>query len=94
MISTIDVTPEFRKKFNEEIEDRRKRGISAPGESPDVFTFVPDLNTPSVSKSWPYFCRSAAIPTRRFKKSSAEISPVSSAKFGARSRTRFGPVFR
>ena len=46
MISTINVTPEFRKKFNEEIEDRRKRGISAPGESPDVFTFVPDLNTP------------------------------------------------
>ena len=46
MISTINVTPEFRKKLNEEIEDRRKRGISAPGESPDVFTFVPDLNTP------------------------------------------------
>ena len=46
VISAINVTPEFRKKFNEEIEDRRKRGISAPGESPDVFTFVPDLNTP------------------------------------------------
>jgi membrane dipeptidase len=46
VISAINVTPGFRKKFNEEIEDRRKRGISAPGESPNVFTFVPDLNTP------------------------------------------------
>jgi membrane dipeptidase len=46
VISAINVTPEFRKKFHDEIEDRRKRGISAPGETPDVFTFVPDLNTP------------------------------------------------
>ena len=46
VISAINLTPEFRKAFAEQIEDRRKRGISAPGESPDVFTFVPDLNTP------------------------------------------------
>jgi membrane dipeptidase len=46
VISAINVTPEFRKAFAEQIEDRRKRGISAPGERPDVFTFVPDLNTP------------------------------------------------
>jgi membrane dipeptidase len=46
VISAVNVTPEFKKKFHDEIEDRRKRGISAPGESPDVFTFVPDLNTP------------------------------------------------
>ena len=69
MISAINVTPEFRKKFNEEIEDRRKRGISAPGESPDVFTFVPDLNTPQRFEKLAYTSsRSAAIPTRRSRK--------------------------
>jgi membrane dipeptidase len=47
VISAINVTPEFRKTFADQIEDRRKRGISAPGERPDVFTFVPDLNMPS-----------------------------------------------
>jgi membrane dipeptidase len=47
VISAINVTPEFRKKFREEIADRRKRGISAPGEREDAFTFVPDLNTPT-----------------------------------------------
>ena len=46
VISAVNVTPEFRKKFHDEIEDRRKRGISAPGERDDVFTFAPDLNTP------------------------------------------------
>lgn len=46
VISSINVTPEFRQKFREEIAERRKRGISAPGEREDAFTFVPDLNTP------------------------------------------------
>ena len=46
VISAIHVTPEFRQKFREEIAGRRKRGISAPGEREDAFTFVPDLNTP------------------------------------------------
>jgi membrane dipeptidase len=45
VISPINVTPEFRQKFREEIAERRKRGISAPGEREDAFTFVPDLNT-------------------------------------------------
>lgn len=46
VISPINVTPEFRQKFKDEIAERRKRGISAPGERDDAFTFVPDLNTP------------------------------------------------
>ena len=46
VISPINVTPEFRQKFREEIAKRRERGISAPGEREDAFTFVPDLNTP------------------------------------------------
>ncbi len=44
VISSITVTPEFKKKFADEVNDRRKRGISAPGEDPDVYTFIPDLN--------------------------------------------------
>jgi len=45
-ISAINVTPEFQKAFREEIAQRRKMGVSAPGEREDVYTFVPDLNTP------------------------------------------------
>lgn len=45
-ISPVNVTPEYRKAFSEEMAERRKRGIAAPGERPDTFTFVPDLNTP------------------------------------------------
>ncbi len=44
-ISPVEVTPEFKKSFAEEINQRRKLGISAPGEQPDVYTFLPDLNT-------------------------------------------------
>lgn len=44
VISPIAVTPEFKKKFADEVNERRKRGISAPGEDPDVYTFIPDLN--------------------------------------------------
>ena len=44
VISPVAVTPEFKKKFADEINERRKRGISAPGEDPNVYTFIPDLN--------------------------------------------------
>jgi membrane dipeptidase len=44
--SAVDATPEFKKKFADEIAERQKRGISAPGERADSFTFAPDLNTP------------------------------------------------
>src|SRR5262249_24626935 len=45
-IAAIDITPAFRKSFAEEVAERQKRGIAAPGERPDSFTFAPDLNTP------------------------------------------------
>jgi membrane dipeptidase len=45
-ISAVDVTPEFRKQFADEIAERQKRGISAPGERADSYTFAPDLNEP------------------------------------------------
>jgi len=44
--SAVDVTPEFKKQFAAEIADRQKRGISAPGERADSYTFAPDLNEP------------------------------------------------
>jgi membrane dipeptidase len=45
-ISAVQLTPEYLKRFHEDIASRRRRGISAPGETEDVYTFVPDLNTP------------------------------------------------
>ena len=45
-ITPIELTPEFRQIHRESIMARRARGISAPGEDPDVFTFVPDINSP------------------------------------------------
>jgi len=44
--SAVDVTLEFRKRFTEITAERQKRGIAAPGERPDSFTFALDLNTP------------------------------------------------
>jgi hypothetical protein len=44
VISPTAVTPEFKKAFADQIEQRRKLGISAPGEDPTVYTFLPDLN--------------------------------------------------
>ena len=45
-ISPVKVTPEYRQAFAEEMAERQKLGIAAPGERADAFTFVPDLNTP------------------------------------------------
>jgi len=45
-ISAVELTDEYKKAFASEIAERRKNGISAPGETTAVYTFVPDLNTP------------------------------------------------
>jgi membrane dipeptidase len=45
-ISGIELTPEFIKRHREDVQNRRRLGISAPGEEEDVYTFLPDLNTP------------------------------------------------
>lgn len=44
--SPTTVTDQFRKDFAQQIALRKQRGISAPGENPDSYTFAPDLNTP------------------------------------------------
>jgi membrane dipeptidase len=43
-ISPVAVTPEFRRKFAEEVNERKRLGIGAPGEDANVYTFIPDLN--------------------------------------------------
>ena len=45
-IGAVEADAHYRAAFAKEIEKRRALGISAPGERPDVYTFVPDLNTP------------------------------------------------
>jgi membrane dipeptidase len=45
-ISAVQLTDEYKKAFADEIAERQKRGVSAPGETTAVYTFVPDLNTP------------------------------------------------
>ena len=45
-ISAVELTPEYVKRFHDDVANRRRLGISAPGESEDVYTFLPDLNTP------------------------------------------------
>ena len=44
-ISPIAVTPAFKKEYADVINERRRRGISAPGEDPNVYMFLPDLNS-------------------------------------------------
>ena len=44
-ISPIDFNDAFKRKHAADVADRRSRGISAPGEDADVYTFLPDLNT-------------------------------------------------
>ena len=46
VISPTDLSPEYRARFRADIERRKKAGIGASGEVPDVFPLVPDLNTP------------------------------------------------
>ncbi len=44
-IVPIDDNAEYRRKLREEIESRKKAGVSAPGESVDRPPFIPELNT-------------------------------------------------
>jgi membrane dipeptidase len=45
-ISGVPLTAAYRASFRKSVEARQKAGVSAPGESPDVFTFVPEYNHP------------------------------------------------
>ena len=45
-ISRIELDGAFADFMRKFYEDRTKRGIAAPGESPDVFNLIPEYNTP------------------------------------------------
>jgi len=44
--SGVALTDEYKKLFANEVAERQKRGIAAPGERADSYTFALDLNTP------------------------------------------------
>jgi membrane dipeptidase len=45
-VSGVELTPEYKKALAEDIANRKRLGISAPGERDDSYTFIPDLDTP------------------------------------------------
>lgn len=59
MVSPMTIDDEFRKRFAEWVNQRRSLGIAAPGESPNIYNFVPDLNTAD------RFTRLAALLAKR-----------------------------
>ena len=46
VISAVEMTPEYRARFQEDIDRRKKAGIGAPGEMAGIYPYVPDLNGP------------------------------------------------
>ncbi|MFI5165929.1 MAG: dipeptidase [Thermoanaerobaculales bacterium] len=66
-IIPIDDNPEYRRKLREEIEARRKAGVSAPGESAERPPFIPELNTPNRMEAI-----AAALEARGYKASAIE----------------------
>jgi membrane dipeptidase len=45
-ISALEINEAFKEHHRKEIEDRKKAGVSAPGESADVFNIIPEYNEP------------------------------------------------
>jgi len=45
-ISAVELTPKVLEEFRKQLGARKKAGIGAPGEVEEVYTFVPDLNSP------------------------------------------------
>jgi membrane dipeptidase len=73
-IVPIDDNAEYRKKLHDEIEARKKAGVSAPGESVDRPPFIPELNTPNRMQGI-----AAALETRGYK--AAVIEKILGANF-------------
>jgi len=72
--SGVEITAAYRKQFADEIAERARRGIAAPGERADSYTFAPDLNTPT------RFERIAVLLSQRGH-SDARIEKVLGANF-------------
>jgi membrane dipeptidase len=61
-LSGVPVTDAYKEWFRKSVEARQKAGVSAPGESADVYTYVPEYNDPQryqhladdlVHRGWP-----------------------------------------
>ena len=61
-LSGVPMTDAYKEWFRKSVESRQKAGVSAPGESADVFTYVPEYNDPQrfkhladdlVRRGWP-----------------------------------------
>jgi membrane dipeptidase len=83
VISPVDASPDFKRKFAAEIGKRRSLGISAPGEQPDVYTFIPDLNATD------RFARIAALLARKGH-SDARIAKLIGGNFNRLFRETWG----
>lgn len=67
-ISPIEFNDEFKRKHAEDVADRRARGISAPGEDPEVYIFLPDLNTANRFETIASLLSARGISDRRIDK--------------------------
>jgi membrane dipeptidase len=47
LVSGFPMTEAFKASHRKDVEARKKAGIAAPGESPDVYTLVPEYNDPT-----------------------------------------------
>jgi len=45
-ISAVELTPKYLEEFRKQLAARKKAGIGAPGEIEEVYTFIPDLDSP------------------------------------------------
>jgi membrane dipeptidase len=45
-ISALEINEAFKELHRKEIENRKKAGVSAPGETADVFNIIPEYNEP------------------------------------------------
>lgn len=86
LVSAVKLTEAYKRDHAESIRERRKLGISAPGEAEDVYLYV-EASTPRAgSRPWRRCCRRAATAMRASARSSAVISPGSWRKSGGDSR--------
>jgi membrane dipeptidase len=46
-INPHNVTESYKKSHAEFVAGRQRQGIAAPGEDPNVYMFVPELNAPN-----------------------------------------------
>lgn len=81
---------EFREAHREDVRKRRALGISAPGEVDDVYTFIPDLNTPRRFRAIAVLLSGAATVTRIGKILGGNFARVMGEGVGLSGRPRAG----